>query len=259
MCSNSSETYARLLLPCGHGYPLWVPEPNEALPEEYLSTGVRIGDVGLVTADGAFNFLFNVFLPENHIINQWRGVPEGFSELGWNPRLLEKRSQRHAPGIPIYSSGTKSFILGADASASIPGTPLAIGAGIELRFTRSSGAMLMLPKGASRVDYLDLSGLRKLAGDNAESWYQFANGSLGLEAQNGSLYLITGYDKTCAWEAATFAQPEQEQHISLKFTASGIGDGTLCMTRSSAMHSYLSSRTYLGVPGQQSSCFHSGL
>ena len=120
MCSNHSETYARLLLTHGHGYPLWVPEPNEALPEEYFSGGVRIGDLGLVTADGAFDFLFNVFLPKDHIINQWLGVPTGFVELGWNPRLLRITSQRHEPGIPIYSSGTKSFILGADASASIP-------------------------------------------------------------------------------------------------------------------------------------------
>ncbi|KIK66611.1 hypothetical protein GYMLUDRAFT_157344 [Collybiopsis luxurians FD-317 M1] len=259
MCSqNPSDTYAHLLLTHGHGYPLWVPEPNDALPEEYRASGVRIGDVGLVTADGGFNFLFNVFTPKDHIINQWHGVPEGFVELVQNQRLFRIIPQLHEPGIPICSSGTETLALGAEASASVLGGPLAIGAGFELKFTQSRGAVLMLPNGASRVDYQDLAGLRKYIVANAESWYQFMNASLGLEAQNGSLYLITGYDKTCAWEVAAFSDPEQRRIISLKFTANGLGDGRLHMTHSSVMHSSLSRRSHLGSETQNQAVFIRG-
>ncbi|KIK62852.1 hypothetical protein GYMLUDRAFT_223412 [Collybiopsis luxurians FD-317 M1] len=259
MSPNPSETYARLLLHHGHGYPLWFPEPNEALPEEYLSDGIRIGDVGLVTADGAFEFLFNVFLPRDHVINQWHGVPDGFAELEWNPRLLTLKSQCHRAGVPICSSGTESINLGAEVSAPISGGPFAIGAGIELKFAKSHGAVLMLPNGASRVDYRDLSGLRKHAADHAESWYQYINGpSLGLEAENGSLYLITGYDKTCTWEAAAFLHSEQKQIISLKFTTGGLGDGKLCMTHSSTVHSSVPNRSHLDSEAHNQAVFIRG-
>ncbi|KAF5389029.1 hypothetical protein D9757_005019 [Collybiopsis confluens] len=244
MYPNLADTYARLLLLHGHGYPLWIPEPNAVLPEEYLSSGIRIGDVGFITPDGSFDFLFNVFLPEDHIINQWRGVPEGFTELRWNRSSCAVVPQMQRPGEPICSIGTKSFDLAATASVPIPGLPLNIGGGIELRFTRSRGAVLMLPNGASRMNYQDRA-LRLHAENNAEHWYQFAD-ALGLEPQNGSLYLITGFDKTCNWEAAAFSHPEQQQSLSLQFAVSGLGNGELRMVRSSAIQSGITSREHLG-------------
>ena len=43
------------------GYPLYIPTPPEGLPESHRENGVRVGDVGVITANGAFHFLFNVF------------------------------------------------------------------------------------------------------------------------------------------------------------------------------------------------------
>jgi hypothetical protein len=77
MPSVASDVYARHLLPEGHGYPLWIPEPNDFLPEEYKALGTRIGDVGLLTTDGAFDYLFNVCRPADHPINLGR-TPSNF-------------------------------------------------------------------------------------------------------------------------------------------------------------------------------------
>ena len=37
-----------------------MPTPSRALPAVYQKNGIRIGDVGRITANGSFNFLFNV-------------------------------------------------------------------------------------------------------------------------------------------------------------------------------------------------------
>jgi len=59
---------------------LWIPGPNKLRSIEYRLTGVRIGDVGIIYRNGGFSFLFNVFLPADHLIHRG-GVPESFSPL----------------------------------------------------------------------------------------------------------------------------------------------------------------------------------
>ena len=41
------------------GYPLYIPTPPEGLPEVHRKNGIRVGDVGVITANGAFDFRFN--------------------------------------------------------------------------------------------------------------------------------------------------------------------------------------------------------
>jgi len=77
LCRTSFETYYLNLSTKGRGSPLWIPGPNRRLPAEYQKTGVRIGDVGIITSQGSFDFLFNIFSPREHPINS-NGVPEGF-------------------------------------------------------------------------------------------------------------------------------------------------------------------------------------
>ncbi|EEB98061.1 hypothetical protein MPER_02497, partial [Moniliophthora perniciosa FA553] len=69
-CVYESQTYARLLFPLRHGYALWIPEPNELLPPQNRETGVRIGDVGLITEDGGFDYIFNICAAADDPINQ---------------------------------------------------------------------------------------------------------------------------------------------------------------------------------------------
>lgn len=59
MSTAASQVYARQLLSQKLGYPLFVPEPNESLPDEYRARGVGIGDVGIIAPDGSFTFAFN--------------------------------------------------------------------------------------------------------------------------------------------------------------------------------------------------------
>jgi hypothetical protein len=66
---SESGIYSNLLLNQGRGFPLYRPEPRTNLPEEYKRTGVAIGDVGRVTAEGSFDFFFNIYLPADDPIN----------------------------------------------------------------------------------------------------------------------------------------------------------------------------------------------
>ncbi|KIM79237.1 hypothetical protein PILCRDRAFT_36666, partial [Piloderma croceum F 1598] len=50
----------RILLLEKLGYPLWYPDLDENLPATYREHGVRIGDVGIITEGGQFDFIFNV-------------------------------------------------------------------------------------------------------------------------------------------------------------------------------------------------------
>jgi hypothetical protein len=72
-----------------HGFPLWIPQPNMILPRSYQRQGVSIGDVGIITLDGGFDFLFNVCLPAGHPSNP-DALPEGFAPLELKPTDVRK-------------------------------------------------------------------------------------------------------------------------------------------------------------------------
>ena len=77
---KDNEIYERLLRWKKRGFALYVPQPNRRLPIDYRRTGIRIGDVGIITPDGGFSFLFNICVPHNDPINP-RILPEDFSPL----------------------------------------------------------------------------------------------------------------------------------------------------------------------------------
>ena len=81
--ASPPSLYAKLMMRAEpeRGFPLWYPEPNSRLPAEYCETGLRIGDVGVVTAHGTFDVFFNIYLPEDHPLHATYGVPEGFRQI----------------------------------------------------------------------------------------------------------------------------------------------------------------------------------
>ncbi|KAF8986838.1 hypothetical protein BDQ17DRAFT_1213259, partial [Cyathus striatus] len=54
------QLYVEKMISRDHGYPLYIPQPHRSLPIEYRLQGSAIGDVGFVTPNGAFEFLFNI-------------------------------------------------------------------------------------------------------------------------------------------------------------------------------------------------------
>lgn len=50
------------------------------LPIPYRAQGVRVGDVGIFTENGGFDFLFNICVPRDDPINP-RNLPENFTPI----------------------------------------------------------------------------------------------------------------------------------------------------------------------------------
>ena len=94
---RSCDIYYRHLAVKGRGSPLWLPEPSSTLPNVYRRQGITVGDVGIITASGGFDFMFNVCLPADHPINQ-QGLPEGFSPL--SPQLQPSDIRKHTEFNP---------------------------------------------------------------------------------------------------------------------------------------------------------------
>jgi hypothetical protein len=112
-----SELYAKCLLRQGHGYPLWIPEPNDCLPDDYRELGTRIGDVGLVTSDGAFDYLFNVCRPADHAINHGR-TPDDFEYVRlWDAYDMCRTRGLHPPQSHVASTTMKRMMIRAGVPA----------------------------------------------------------------------------------------------------------------------------------------------
>jgi hypothetical protein len=84
MVKSSQQVYVEQLMPRVAGYPLWNPEPPESLPSEVKEVGIVPGDVGYLTPDGDFFYLFHVFsgpgAPRKGNPNPY-GTPTGFSPI----------------------------------------------------------------------------------------------------------------------------------------------------------------------------------
>jgi len=104
-----SDAYARILFSKKLGYPLWIPEPSN-YTREYEIEGARIGDVGVISFDGQFDFLFNVCLPPDHPVNTL--APPDFEPLD-ELREGDVRTTReiHSPGCVIASKSIKRETL----------------------------------------------------------------------------------------------------------------------------------------------------
>ena len=61
-----------------------------------------------------------------------------------------------------------------------------------------------MPKGAKSQDYNPCHRFVEYMASHGESWVKFINGHRGREARNGSIRLVTGYDKSTSWGMAAF-------------------------------------------------------
>ncbi|KAJ3832577.1 hypothetical protein F5878DRAFT_547974 [Lentinula raphanica] len=216
-----SDIYARILSLGKRGYPLWTPKlESPQLPEVYKKNGAHIGDVGRVTRFGEFDYLFNVCHGADHELNRGR-VPEGFepisnfdadgiieNEYHMADSVLSDPIRIHQRDIQIENSFQ-------DSPNQLEGVPKEFGGGQAYSSTTSNGAILILPEGGTKFDCLQPEVFAKYAAENAASWYSYATGT-GRRMRNGSLYLVTGFDKARAWGVATFRNANP-QNVSLEF------------------------------------------
>jgi hypothetical protein len=101
---SPSDAYARLLLAKRIGYPLWGPGPSHQ-PSAYHEEGVRIGDLGTITFDGRFHFIFNVCLPATHPVNV--RAPPSLIHLGFREDEVERIPLASAHGQVIRTDSVQ--------------------------------------------------------------------------------------------------------------------------------------------------------
>ncbi|KAF9488203.1 hypothetical protein BDN71DRAFT_1457617 [Pleurotus eryngii] len=217
-----SQIYARQLLVKRHGYPLWIPEPYGHSPI-YRTKGVRIGDVGYVTQDGGFETLFNIRASPNDPINR-RGVPDGFQEVHLHVHDVVHLPNFHHSNSAVTSTSAKQRSLDAGVSVTQAQTIVGAGAALEYVWSSTEGAILHLPKGASRITATK-SVFREQAMRHAKNWYKFAFEC--SDVANGSLYLITGCDKTSSWMVGAFSDCSSGSQAILQLSVAGLLEGQL--------------------------------
>ncbi|KAF5350304.1 hypothetical protein D9757_013195 [Collybiopsis confluens] len=210
--------------------------------EAYLAMqareGIQIGDLGFINNSGGFEYLFNICHSADHDMNAGR-VPEEFkplldidpddvaddaieyepgSHVASNPHRIHKRkieSKQPQLQFDIFFVCDETGIHVVFFFRNVPDE---VGAGLSFSSSAKQGALLILPEGGKRVDHRQHSKFRNYAIEFAQSWYQHVNGPLAREIQNGSLYLVTGYDKARAWGVACFDDEDTDSGgISLDF------------------------------------------
>ncbi|KAJ7612347.1 hypothetical protein DFH06DRAFT_1484947 [Mycena polygramma] len=193
------------------GFPLYIPNP-QTFPAEYQEHGIAIGDVGSVTAEGEFDFYFNVFLPAKHPINA-DNTPDDFSPMSpCNSKDVFHRN--YGLGHYLSASTVRKVVLNPPAGE-FPGGQFAF------KCNGPQGAVLALPDG-SRVQKLrNVEKMRTYAAKHADSWYKYIKGTRGRELANGDLYLVTGWEKTRSWGMASYHTVREPFQLFFKPTAVG--------------------------------------
>ncbi|KAJ7809811.1 hypothetical protein B0H13DRAFT_1539526, partial [Mycena leptocephala] len=178
------EIYCNQMLRRKRGFPLYVPGPQINLPTEYQKTGIQIGDVGRVTPEGIFDFFFNIYLPADHPVND-NNVPEDFYPLPRHYSSKDVFELYYDPGVVFRPPALRcgDFLFNCECP---------------------QGAVLALPDGAYLKKLENLELIRAYVAANAEKWYKYINGRGGRELANGSLYLVTGHEKTSSWGMSSF-------------------------------------------------------
>ncbi|KAF8730468.1 hypothetical protein AX14_005556, partial [Amanita brunnescens Koide BX004] len=173
------------------GYPLYVPAPLGGLPTAYRKKGIRVGDVGVITTEGAFDFLFNACQSDPGINPPT--LPDGFELL--KPRI--RTSDKFGPGISLPSDDVREISDGK----------------ISFQCLAAEGAVLVLQKGATIYQAMNKADFQSHAARHAISWYKYMLNE-GLDVSNGSLYFVTECIKSVHWGIAVFyADPIPDDYL----------------------------------------------
>jgi hypothetical protein len=103
---------------------------------------------------------------------------------------------------------------------------VAVGGGFHLTCSATEGAVLILPDGACREDLSDKKVFYDQAMEHGISWYEYANITRRRMAENGSLYLVTGTDKTTSWGITAFSSTSGGREVFVKLMAAQVASGS---------------------------------
>ncbi len=106
------------------------------------------------------------------------------------------------------------------------------GVSFNVSISEASAAILFLPNYSTKYEALNKTLLEDYARRHGVSWYNYVNGSLGRKAPNGSLYVITGCDKTTTWGNAVVGRTDRSFTFSLKCTLMNTGGVTVKVANS---------------------------
>ncbi|KAJ7476205.1 hypothetical protein FB451DRAFT_1034030, partial [Mycena latifolia] len=211
-----AEIYCSQLMRRKRGFPLYVPGPQRNLPDEYQKRGVSIGDVGRVTPEGIFDFFFNIYLPAHHPINA-NDVPDDFSSLApYAPKDVVNLD--FDPGSYVSSSSVHDLGPNSPSQYVFPGSEF------QFNCKGPTGALLALPHGAHLKKLENVEPVRKYAVQNAETWYRYVNGTRGRGLVNGTLYLITGCEKSQSGGISSFENVAAGSEFQLSFIPTSSAD-----------------------------------
>jgi len=196
---RSAESYANELEVHGHGHPLWYPGLND----------IKIGDVGYIDDDGAFQRFFNVteedanaqspteevLAPDNfHPL----ALPHGLVDVTPNyiqPGVLCGKSVSHGPKAHHHGGGG-GFVEASQASGTYKSSHLT---------SRHQGAILCLNAPATKVALKKNHFWKPYMLANHEHWYRCAVNA-GFMVEKEAIILVTGYVSCPEWELATFCK-----------------------------------------------------
>ncbi|PBK59497.1 hypothetical protein ARMSODRAFT_854828, partial [Armillaria solidipes] len=188
--------YVPLLITKGHGYPLWLPDPFSTLPPAYLRCGTQVGDLGYLTDDGGFAYLFNVCKDASDPINLNRVPPDFVPVMGIPDPGIQGQLEMHDRNSVITTAAVEQKSIGSSSQA----------------------AVLVLPDGGEHYESEHPLLLQEYAISNAHSWYKYLNGpGQGRQIRNGMLYLVTGYDKCHSWGNVCYSHSNGSSSALLKF------------------------------------------
>ncbi|KAF8991768.1 hypothetical protein BDQ17DRAFT_270246 [Cyathus striatus] len=197
---SSCEVYVESMFPLKKGYPLFFPQPDQNLPKEYRQKGVSHEDVGIITSDGAFDFLFNIWYSAQDPINP-NDLPENFVSL--SPSGSETLFQL----VVNYDGHLSNMDIVSEESENTS----------DISYTCKSGdkgSLLSLPYGAYQEDLKSQLDLKEFISKNAISWYRYALAK-GRDIDRHSLCLVTGSIKSSSWGIATFDKSVAERSSML--------------------------------------------
>ncbi|KAF7366787.1 hypothetical protein MSAN_00937000 [Mycena sanguinolenta] len=226
---TESQNYCSLLLRQGRGFPLYDPDPQPSLSATHPA-GVAIGDIGAITSEGGFDFLFNIYRGAEDPIK----VPKDFVPLPLYD-LDDISHHDFHPGNCVSTSSVR------EESGDFSQGP--------------EGAVLALPHGAHRERLKNLKNVRDYAARHAETWYEYANGTRGRELVNGSLYLVTGWEKAESWGMASFRDTSLENEL-FKLSFKPTQDAPIYEYRWNRVHCHRKQADSKGTPLNQTTFIH---